>query len=80
MAALDREDFLASIDLSEAYLHVPIALHHGKFLRFSYGTEYYQYRPLLFGLSAAPRVFTKILVTLVGNHRGSDFFCIWMIY
>lgn len=69
MAMLDREDFVASVDPSESYLHMPFHLRYRKFLRFSYSTKHYQYRALLFGLSAAPRVFTKILVTLVVNLR-----------
>lgn len=69
MAALDQGDFLASIDLLEAYLHMPIHPVHRKYLRFSYGSKHYQYRAVLFGLSAATRVFAKLLVVLVANLR-----------
>lgn len=62
-------DFLALIDLSEAYLHMPIRPSHRKYLCFSYGSKHYQYRALPFGLSAALRVFTKLLVALVVNLR-----------
>lgn len=68
--ALDQADFLSSIDLLEAYLHIPIHPFHRKFLRFSYGQFHCQYRALPFGLSTAPRVFTKILVALVANLRS----------
>lgn len=57
------------LDLSEAYLHVPISPAHRRCLHFSYGIRHYQYRALPFGLLAAPRVFTKILVALIANLR-----------
>lgn len=63
-------DFLTSIDLSEAYLHIPIHPSRMKFIRFSYGHHHYQYRALPFGLSSAPRVFTKILVAPVAKLRS----------
>lgn len=49
-------DFLSSIDLMEAYLHVPILPAHRQFLRFAFRGFHYQYRALPFGLSSAPRV------------------------
>ncbi|KAK9403183.1 ubiquitin carboxyl-terminal hydrolase 7-like [Crotalus adamanteus] len=39
------------------------------FLRFCYRGQYFQYRALLFGLSLAPRVFTKILAVLAAHLR-----------
>lgn len=67
---LDQGDFLTSIDLSEAYLHIPIHPSRRKFIRFSYGHHHYQYRALPFVLSSAPRVFTKILVAPVAKLRS----------
>lgn len=70
MAALERGDFLTSLDLLEAYLHVLNLPSHRKFLQFTYGSSHYQYRALPFGLSAAPRVFTKLLVAIVASLRS----------
>lgn len=69
-SALDQGDFLSSIDLKEAYLHVPIHPSHRKFLRFNYGHLHFQYRALPFGLSTAPRVFTKLLIAPVAHLRS----------
>lgn len=52
-------DLMASIDLTEAYLHIPIQPDHHKYLRFCHNGRPFQYKALPFGLSSAPRVFTK---------------------
>ncbi len=56
-----KGDWFVSVDLRDAYFHVPIALHHRKFLRFSFQGQVYQFRVLPFGLSLAPRVFTRCM-------------------
>lgn len=43
-------NFLTSIDLTEAYLHIPILASHQQFLRFCYTGCHFQYRALPFGL------------------------------
>ena len=53
--------FMASIDLKDAYWHVPIARSFRPFLAFSTGHSILQFRVLPFGINLAPRVFTKIL-------------------
>ncbi len=53
--------WLASLDLKDAYFHVPITSVDQKYLRFSWQGQCYQYRSLPFGLSSAPRTFTKVL-------------------
>jgi len=57
-------EWAASIDLSDAYLHVPIHVSSQKFLRFAIGGKVYQCLALPFGLSAAPYVFTRIMKTV----------------
>ncbi|XP_058020135.1 uncharacterized protein LOC131188700 isoform X2 [Ahaetulla prasina] len=54
-----KGDFLTSIDLTEAYLHVPINRKHRRFLRFFYDGKHLQYRALPFGLASAPRVLRR---------------------
>jgi hypothetical protein len=56
-----KRSWLTKIDLSSAYHHIPIFKHHRKFLRFTIGNSTYQYKVLPFGLSSAPRIFTKIM-------------------
>ncbi len=54
-------DWLAKIDLKDAYLTVPIAPSHRKFLCFRWGRRTFEFVSLPFGLSSAPWVFTKFL-------------------
>ena len=62
-------DWLVKIDLKDAYLTVPIHPSQRKFLRFSWRKRIFQFRCLPFGLSAAPRVFTKLLKVVVAFLR-----------
>ena len=51
--------WFVAIDLEDAYFHVPIAPHHRQFLRFAFQGRAYQFKVMPFGLSLAPRVFTR---------------------
>ena len=53
--------FLASLDLKDAYWHVPIAPRFRPFLAFSAAGRLLQFAVLPFGLNIAPRVFTKMM-------------------
>ncbi|KAL0149855.1 hypothetical protein M9458_054903, partial [Cirrhinus mrigala] len=55
----EADDWFVSVDLKDAYFHVPIAVHHRKFLRFSFQNQAYQFKVLPFSLSLAPHVFTR---------------------
>ena len=61
--------WLASIDLKDAYFHVAMNPVHQKFLRFFWEGRAYQYVTLPFGLTSAPRVFTKVLAPVVAHIR-----------
>ena len=54
-------DWMASIDLKEAYLQVPIHPSSRHLLRFVFRSEVYQFKALCFGLSTAPQVFTRVM-------------------
>ncbi|XP_053138354.1 uncharacterized protein LOC128339002 [Hemicordylus capensis] len=69
LESLQRGDLLASIDLKEAYLHVPIHQDSRHLLRFKYSGVDYQYKALPFGLASAPRTFTKILAPVLALLR-----------
>ena len=47
--------------MKDAFLHVPIHPSHYKFLLFAIGDEVYKFVVLPFGLTSAPRVFTKMV-------------------
>ena len=49
-----------SIDLMDAYLHIPIHSASRKYLRFSLEGTVYQFRALPFGISTAPFIFYKL--------------------
>ena len=54
-------DWMVSLDLKDAYLHVPMHPESRKFLRFMVGGKVYQFKVLCFGLSTAPQVFTRVM-------------------
>lgn len=66
---LQRGDWMSSVDLKDAYFSVPVAQPHQKLLRFEWKGKIYEYQCLPFGLSSAPRVFTKLLKPIL---LGSD--------
>lgn len=57
---LQKGDFLTSLDLSQAYCHVPIIPRHQKFLSFVYREKVYQWTCLPFGLASAPQTFGQL--------------------
>ena len=65
ISVMDSGLWLASVDLKDAYFHVGIRKEHRKYLRFCWQGKLYEYSVLPFGLSTAPRVFTKILAPVI---------------
>ena len=57
-------DFLASLDLKDAYFQISIHRSSRKLLRFTSEGTVYQFRALCFGLSTAPQVFTRVFAVL----------------
>ena len=58
---LQPGDFMMKLDLKDAYYTVPVHHTHWRYLRFLYHENLYEFRCLPFGLTSAPRAFTKIL-------------------
>ena len=54
-------DWAVSIDLTDAYLHVPIHPTSRKYLRFVYNHQVFQFTALPFGMSLSPWVFMKLM-------------------
>ena len=69
---INQNDHLTSIDLTDAFLHVPIHPSSRRYLRFRWRGKLYQFKVLPFGLSLAPLVFTKVLKPLLrwARQRG----------
>ena len=70
--SLIPEEWVSSIDLSDAYLHIPIHPLSRKYLRFCHRSQVFQFTSLPFGLATAPQVFTMIVkeVKLMALSRG----------
>ncbi|KAK5935335.1 hypothetical protein CgunFtcFv8_020704 [Champsocephalus gunnari] len=54
-----QNDWFTSVDLKDAYFHIPVYYPHRKYLRFAFQGVCYEYRVLPFGLSLSPRVFVR---------------------
>lgn len=65
-------DWAFSIDLSDAYMHIPIFPKHRKYLRFAFQGKCYQWKVMCFGPTVAPRVFTKIVSVVAAHLRTQN--------
>ena len=61
LLSVRQGDWMASIDLKEAYLQVPVHPASRHVLRFMFRGTVYQFKALCFGLSTAPQVFTRVM-------------------
>ena len=61
LLSVRQGDWMASIDLKEAYLQVPVHPASRHPLRFVFRDRVYQFKALCFGLSTAPQVFTRVM-------------------
>ena len=61
LLSVRQGDWMASIDLKEAYLQVPVHPASRHFLRFLFRDQVYQFKALCFGLSTASQVFTRVM-------------------
>ena len=64
LLSVRQGDWMASIDLKEAYLHVPVHPTSHRFLRFMFRDTVYQFKALCFGLSTALQVFTRVMAAV----------------
>ena len=62
-------DFMCKLDLKDAYFLVPLHRRSQKFIHFQFQGKTYQFTCLPFGLTSAPRIFTKILKPVTGILR-----------
>ena len=66
---LRQDDWMASIDLKDAYLSVAVWEGHRRYLRFMWQDTIYEFQSLPFGLCSTPRVFTKLLKPVLARLR-----------
>ena len=62
--AVQLNDWAFSLDLTDAYLHIPIHHRSRKYLRFTLRGRVYQFKALPFGLSTSPFVFTRFIIVI----------------
>lgn len=81
---LRQGDWVTSLDLTDAYFHIPIRPSSRKFLRFAILGLVFQFRALPFGLSSAPWAFSRVVseLRLDFRRRGLQLFqylddCSW---
>ena len=67
---LSGGEFLTTIDLKDAYFSIPIHPDHYKYFRFTWKSNLYEFVCLPYGLSSAPRVFTKVMKPFVSTVRN----------
>ena len=60
-ASLQTGEWVASIDLTDTYFHMPIHPKFQKYLRFYVQGQAYQFRALPFGNATAPLEFTRVV-------------------
>lgn len=70
MASIQPNMWCTSLDLQDAFMHIPVARRHRKYLRFMVRGRAFQFRALPFGLTTSPYVFTRV-VKAVGSYVRS---------
>lgn len=67
---MEKNCFMASIDLSNAFHTIPMHPNFTKYLKFRIGQQTYQYLVLPMGFRDSPRLFSKILKPVLAYLRG----------
>ena len=63
-----------SLDLTDAYFHIPISNKFHKFLRFVWEDRVYAFKMMPFGLSIAPLVFSRMFKAVVAHLHSESIF------
>jgi hypothetical protein len=82
---LRRGDYAVTLDMTKAYHHVPVNPNLRSYLAFTFHGKYFRYLGTPFGVSTAPRVFSRImhhcaaLVRVKWNIRCIQYLDDWML-
>ncbi len=72
LSSIQANQWFTSIDLTDAYFHIPIHTSSRHYLRFVFEERVFQFRALCFGISTAPQIFTEVMKTIGAYaHRRS---------
>jgi hypothetical protein len=69
---LRRGDYMTSIDLNQAFYHIPLAPSQTLYFAFDFFGSRYCFTCLPFGLTASSKIFTKILKPIIKILRSQD--------
>jgi len=69
LVLLSQNDYMASIDLKDAYFLIPVHSEFRKFLRFRFNSKLYQFTCLPFRLCTSPYVTQKIMKPVMNKLR-----------
>ena len=67
-----QDDFLTSVDLSDAFYHIKVHKDYYRYLSFKFEGKYYSFKVLCFGLSLSPYLFHKITRPILGYLRSQN--------
>lgn len=68
---LRQNDWMVKVDIKDAFQHIAIREDHQKYLGFIWEEQVYMFLTMPFGLSSAPRVFTKMMKPIVAACRSN---------
>jgi hypothetical protein len=70
-AAILPVDWAVSLDLRDAYLHVPVHPDYQQYLRINFDGRVYQFKAMPFGLASAPLIFQSIVKAFIAPLHAS---------
>lgn len=76
---LQKNDYLTSVDLKDAYFSIPIHSDYQKYLKFVWNDKMYKFVCVCFGLKSAPFLFTKVLKPVFAMFRQKNIRCSYYI-
>ena len=68
---LEKDNYLCSIDLKDAYFLIPIDVESRKYLRFVFDGTLFEFTCLPFGLCTSPYIYSKILRPVITMLRSN---------
>lgn len=70
--------FLATLDLQDTYILLPMYQNSKKFLRFAWTKKIYEFQYLPFGFCTAPWIFTKIIKPVINHLRFQRWISVYL--
>ena len=61
ITTISRNDYMASVDLKDAFFSIPIHEEHQKFFKFVFDNTFYKFLCMPNGYGPAMRTFTKVM-------------------